>query len=86
MERLTGLDAAFLYLENPTNHMHVAMTRVLDPSTVPGGYSFEGIKEFIGGRLHLVPPFRRRLMEVPLNLAHPVWIECGRSRRRSSAR
>jgi WS/DGAT/MGAT family acyltransferase len=75
MERLTGLDAAFLYLENPTNHMHVAMTMVLDPSTVPGGYSFENLKEFIRGRLHLVPPFRRRLVEVPLNLAHPVWIE-----------
>ena len=75
MERLTGLDAAFLYLENPTNHMHVAMTMVLDPSTVPGGYTFESVKEFIRGRLHLVPPFRRRLVEVPFNLAHPVWIE-----------
>ncbi len=75
MERLTGLDAAFLYLENPTNHMHVAMTMVVDPSTVPGGYSFENLKEFIRGRIHLVPPFRRRLVEVPLNLAHPVWIE-----------
>ncbi|QXC62919.1 wax ester/triacylglycerol synthase family O-acyltransferase [Aquihabitans sp. G128] len=75
MERLTGLDAAFLYLENPTNHMHVAMTMVLDPSSVPGGYSFENIKDFIGGRIHLVPPFRRRLVEVPLNLAHPVWVE-----------
>ncbi|MCU1356002.1 MAG: wax ester/triacylglycerol synthase family O-acyltransferase [Acidimicrobiales bacterium] len=75
MERLTGLDAAFLYLENPTNHMHVAMTMVVDPSTMPGGYSFEAIREFIRGRLHLVPPFRRRLVEVPLNLAHPVWVE-----------
>lgn len=75
MERLSGLDAAFLYLENPVHHMHVAMTMVLDPSTVPGGYSFEGLKEFIGGRIHLVPPFRRRLVEVPLNLAHPVWVD-----------
>lgn len=75
MERLTGLDAAFLYFETPTHHMHVAMTMVLDPSTVPGGYSFDTIKEFIRGRLHLVPPFRRRLVEVPLNLAHPVWVE-----------
>ncbi len=75
MERLTGLDAAFLYLENPTNHMHVAMTMVLDPSTVPGGYSFDNLKTFIGNRVHLVPPFRRRLVEVPLNLAHPVWVE-----------
>ncbi|MCU1496976.1 MAG: wax ester/triacylglycerol synthase family O-acyltransferase [Acidimicrobiales bacterium] len=75
MERLTGLDAAFLYLENPTNHMHVAMTMVVDPSSVPGGYTFENIKRFIGDRVHLVPPFRRRLVEVPLNLAHPVWVE-----------
>ncbi|CAN5602728.1 wax ester/triacylglycerol synthase family O-acyltransferase [soil metagenome] len=75
MERLTGLDAAFLYLENPTNHMHVAMTMVIDPASVPGGYSFQNLKDFIGGRVHLVPPFRRRLVEVPLNLAHPVWVE-----------
>lgn len=75
MERLTGLDAAFLYLENPVHHMHVAMTMVLDPSTVPGGYGFERIRDFIAGRIHLVPPFRRRLVEVPLNLAHPVWVE-----------
>jgi WS/DGAT/MGAT family acyltransferase len=75
MERLTGLDAAFLYLENPTNHMHVAMTMVLDPSSVPGGYTFENLKQFIANRVHLVPPFTRRLVEVPLNLAHPVWVE-----------
>ena len=75
MERLTGLDASFLYLETPTHHMHVAMTMVLDPATMPGGYSFDKIKTFIAERLHLVPPFRRRLMNVPLNLAHPVWVE-----------
>jgi len=75
MERLTGLDATFLYLETPTHHMHVAMTMVIDPSTMPGGYSFDKIKDFIGKRLHLVPPFRRRLVNVPLNLHHPVWIE-----------
>ena len=75
MERLTGLDATFLYLEKPTNHMHVAMTMVIDPSTMPGGYSFDKIKELIGVRLHLVPPFRRRLVEVPFRLHHPVWVE-----------
>lgn len=75
MERLTGLDAAFLYLETPTHHMHVAMTMVLDPSSMPGGYSFDKIKTFIAQRLHLVPPFRRRLVHVPLNLHHPVWVD-----------
>ncbi|HMJ75626.1 MAG TPA: wax ester/triacylglycerol synthase family O-acyltransferase [Iamia sp.] len=75
MERLTGLDATFLYLETPTHHMHVAMTMVLDPSTMPGGYSFQAIKDFIASRTDRIPPFRRRLVSVPLNLHHPVWVE-----------
>lgn len=75
MERLSGLDAAFLYLETPTHHMHVAMTMVLDPSSMPGGYSFDKIKKFVRSRLHVVPLFHRRLVEVPFRLNHPVWVE-----------
>lgn len=75
MERLSGLDAAFLYLETPTHHMHVAMTMVLDPSTMPGGYSFHAIKDFIASRTDRIAPFRRRLVSVPLNLHHPLWVE-----------
>ena len=26
-------------------------------------------------RLHLLPPFRRRIVEVPFGLDHPYWIE-----------
>jgi diacylglycerol O-acyltransferase len=37
MERLTGLDAGFLYMETPTQHMHTLKIALLDPSTVPGG-------------------------------------------------
>ena len=75
MERLSGLDASFLYLETPTTPMHVAMTAVLDPSTMPDGYSFEAIVALIEDRLHLVPPFRRRLVGVPFGLHHPMWVE-----------
>lgn len=75
MERLTGLDAGFLYMETPTLHMHTLKIAVLDPSTVPGGYSFERVKEVMAERLHLLPPFRRRVVDVPLKLHHPVWIE-----------
>jgi diacylglycerol O-acyltransferase / wax synthase len=75
VERLSGLDASFLYFETPALHMHVALTAVFDPSTVPGGYSFETVKQFIASRLHLVPPFRRRVVEVPFRLNHPVWVE-----------
>jgi WS/DGAT/MGAT family acyltransferase len=72
---LTGLDAAFLYMETGSNHMTVAATCVFDPSTVPGGYSFEKVRSLVADRLPLLPPFRQRLVEVPLQLTHPLWIE-----------
>ena len=75
MRRLTGLDAVFLYMETPTNHMHVGSTAVFDPATVPGGYSFQKVKDVIAERLHLLPPFRRRLVSIPFELHHPLWIE-----------
>jgi WS/DGAT/MGAT family acyltransferase len=75
MERLSGMDAAFLYFETPSTHMHVAMTAIFDPSTMSGGYEFAKVREFIASRLHLVPPFRRRVVQVPFRLNHPIWVE-----------
>jgi WS/DGAT/MGAT family acyltransferase len=74
-ERLTGLDASFLYMETPTLHMHVAMAAVFDPSTVPDGYSFRRIRQMINDRIPLAPVFQRRLVEVPMRLGHPVWVD-----------
>ncbi len=74
-ERLSGLDASFLYMETPTLHMHVAMTAVFDPSTVPGGYSFRRVRQLISDRIPLAPVFQRRLVEVPMRLGHPVWVD-----------
>jgi len=75
MERLTGLDASFLALETPSSHMHVASLGIYDPTTVDGGISIDRVTEIYSKRLHLAPPFRRRLAEVPLGLHHPLWIE-----------
>ncbi|MEJ5255625.1 MAG: wax ester/triacylglycerol synthase family O-acyltransferase [Acidimicrobiales bacterium] len=75
MQRLSGLDAGFLYMETPTSFMHVASLMVLDPSTAPHGFSFQSLRQLYEERLHLAPPFRRRLVEVPLGLHHPIWIE-----------
>src|SRR5260221_5879193 len=75
MQRLTGLDATFLYMETPSAYMHVAGLMVLDPSTIPGGFSFERVRDFYAARLHRAAPFRGRLVEVPLGLHHPLWIE-----------
>ena len=74
-ERLSGLDATFLYLETSTLHMHVALTAVFDPTTVPGGYSFPRLRRLIADRIPLAPVFQRRLVEVPFRLGHPVWVD-----------
>ena len=75
MERLSGLDASFLYLETTSAHMHVAMTGIYDTSTMPNGYSFEAFRDHVVSRFHRIPAFTRRLVEVPFQLHHPVWIE-----------
>lgn len=75
MQRLGGLDSAFLYFETPTMHMHVGGLMLVDPSTAKAGYSFEQFRSYIAGRMALVPAFRRKLATVPLNLARPVWVE-----------
>ena len=74
MDRLSGLDASFLYLETPAQLMHVCGVLVLDPSTMPDGYSFEGMQAELDRRVHDVPAFTRKLKRVPLDLDHPIWV------------
>lgn len=75
MRPLTGLDAMFLYLETPSSHMHVTGVFVLDAKDAPGGFDFDKVRAMVEQRLPFAPPFRRRLVEVPFKLYHPVWIE-----------
>ena len=75
MERLSGLDAGFLYMETPTAHMHTLKIAVVDPAGSTPPYSFQAVKDVLASRIHLLPPFRRRIVEVPLRVHHPVWIE-----------
>jgi diacylglycerol O-acyltransferase / wax synthase len=75
MQRLGGLDSAFLYFETPTMHMHVGGLMLVDPSTMSQPYSFVGFRDYIDSRMPLVPAFRRKLATVPLNLSRPYWVE-----------
>jgi WS/DGAT/MGAT family acyltransferase len=75
MQRLGGLDSAFLYFETPTMHMHVGGLMLIDPSTMKQPYSFESFRDYISARMARVPAFRRKLVTVPFNLGRPVWVE-----------
>ena len=75
MKSLTGLDATFLYLETPEMPMHVGSFNLC---CLPAGFkgSFhEAVMAHIGKRMHLTPVFSRKLVFMPLDLGHPLWVE-----------
>ena len=74
MDRLSGLDASFLYLESSAQLLHVCGVIVLDPATIPGGYDFGEFKDELERRIDGVPMFHRKLKQVPLGIDHPVWV------------
>ena len=75
MQRLSGLDASFLYLETSTQPLHVCSVLELDTSTIPGGYSFEKLRDQLASRITAIPTFREKLANSFLNLDHPVWVK-----------
>ncbi len=71
-DRLTGLDSAFLHLEDHGSaHMHVASVMVFEGKAP----KYEDFVEHILSRLHLVPRYRQRLAFVPLGQGRPVWTD-----------
>jgi len=74
MDHLGGVDATFLYTETPETPMHVGSLNVYE---LPPGYKGDfvaDVRKHIDGRLHLAPVFRRKLLDMPFELANPVWV------------
>lgn len=74
MKQLTGLDASFLYMETPTSFGHVNGLGVYRRPDDPDYDPYEAFRAQLERRLHVLEPFRRRLVEVPMGLDHPYWI------------
>ncbi|MFZ0831605.1 MAG: wax ester/triacylglycerol synthase family O-acyltransferase, partial [Mycobacterium sp.] len=74
MQRLSGLDATFLYLETAQQPLHVCSILELDTTTIPGGYAFGELKDELATRIRGIPSFREKLVDSFLNLDHPVWV------------
>jgi len=66
--RLSALDASFLYQEKPNEPMHVASCTVYD-----GHISREETMELLLSRMHLMPRYRQKVVFPPFGLAHPTW-------------
>ena len=76
MRQLSPLDAQFLNVESPTTVGHVGSLIVLDPMTAPDGvWNLDTVRAVFEPRLHLAAPLRQRLVEVPLGLGRPYWVD-----------
>lgn len=76
MKQLSSLDAQFLAMEDAGSYGHAGFFVVCDPTTSPeGSLTYEGLCRMVAERIHLVPPYTRKLAEVPLRLDHPYWVE-----------
>ena len=73
MNRLSALDALFLYLETPETPMHVGSVTIFQPQA-PQADLFAQFRKHTAARLDLLPSYRRRLKPTPLGIDHPAWV------------
>ena len=76
MDRLSGLDASFLYLES----LGAAAARLRADRAGPGDdpgrlLASSEFKDELERRIADVPMFHRKLKQVPLGIDHPVWVD-----------
>ncbi|WP_345507544.1 wax ester/triacylglycerol synthase family O-acyltransferase [Terrabacter aeriphilus] len=72
-DRLTSLDASFLYLEESTTAMHVGSVMVFQPPRE--GFDYDQLVRIIESRIGAIPRFRQKVRDVPGRIANPVWVD-----------
>ncbi len=75
MRQLSGVDTTFLHMENARTYGHVNGVVILDPSTADQPINADTIRDYIAARIHLLDPLRWRLVEVPLGIDRPYWVD-----------
>ncbi len=75
MKTLTGLDATFLYLETPEMPMHVGSFNLCELPAGHRGSFHKAVMKHMTSRIHLAPVLSRKLVLMPLDLGHPLWVE-----------
>lgn len=73
MDRLSALDASFLYLEDASTPMNVGGVAVFRPPAE--GFNHERLVALIRRRIAFVPRYRQRVREVPFGISRPVWVD-----------
>jgi diacylglycerol O-acyltransferase / wax synthase len=72
MQRMTGIDASFLYLETPAMPMHVGLLVLMEPR--PGTYDYAEVYRRLEAAAHTEPMLALQVAAVPFSLDHPRWV------------
>ena len=75
VQRLAGSDTGFLFIETPGQTSVCVDAIHLGPRPDGQALTLAGLRRWIADRLPLLPSWRWRLQEVPLQIHHPLWIE-----------
>ena len=78
LDRLSGQDALFLQVEADNQPMHVGGVAIFEGEPFRDGdgrFRLDQVRASVVSRLHLVPRFRRKLLTVPFDQGHPVWVD-----------
>src|SRR5919107_658312 len=71
LDRLTAIDASFLAQEGPASHMHVGGLVMCEGPPPP----FQEFLDHVRTRLHLVPRYRQKLAQPPMETGRPLWVD-----------
>lgn len=71
MDRMSALDSGFYFAEHENTPMHVGSVAVFE-GPAP---SYGDIVRLLLGKLPLVPRYRQRVREVPMQLGRPMWVD-----------
>ena len=67
-QRLSGADAAFLYLERKEIPLHIACVSIFE-----GAIPYDEFVANIDSKLHLIPRYRQIAVAPPFNIGYPTW-------------
>lgn len=76
--RLSAQDASFLHAETPETPMHVGSLGVFQGEPLfdgAGRFRIDDFRDHVASRLHLVPLFRKKIVDVPFGQGRPVWVD-----------
>lgn len=74
MQQLSGLDAAFVHQESKRTPMHISPVLIYQRAK-RGKVDLDAVTRQIADSLHKSPVFRRKLLDIPLGMDEPYWVD-----------